>query len=711
MSLEIFILILLLSAVLSGILFVYVRLKRKSLGSPSLAWLLLSIFIWCLVSAVELQLATLNAKKILNIVMYLGIVSLPVWFLKFSLEYTQTQWKYRKFTGWYIWLVPVISITLLATNDLHRLFYSTGTLDIYSGVIYYSVTYGVWWWIHLAYSYALIVFSIFLFVKTLIGSPNNRRPTIWLIITSSFVPFAANIIYVAGFKLMDVIDITPVAFAVTGALFFWGLYSKDFFAVKPIALNTLFNSIPEGIMVLDTEKRVVDINNAALEILNLKKVFQSGMDVQDILPYKFNFNNTSAFNKVHYSKISDKFIETVHSVIKNEYGSGIGFLILIKDTTERRISEEKLRVAMDRLELASEAAGLDPWENNLKTGENIGGNKIYSDLGYTEDEIPQNIDDIFKLMHPDDSVGVKNRLKEHFEGKSKVYYSEFRIKEKKGNYQWVANFARIVEWDKNGAPLRFIGITQNINERKQVEERIRKKNEELVKANAEKDKFFSIIAHDLKGPFQGFIGLTELMSGSIGDVDENEMQEIAKSLNLTAKNLFELLENLLNWALVKRGHKRFNPQKVLLSAIVLDVEEIFKPQLKLKRITFDNTINPGITILADRESIKTILRNLVSNAVKFTPMGGNISLGSQLGDKGLITVFIKDSGIGMPESIKENLFSISKKVSRAGTDNEPSTGLGLILCKELIEKHGGDIWVESKEGDGSKFFFTIPIST
>jgi signal transduction histidine kinase len=186
------------------------------------------------------------------------------------------------------------------------------------------------------------------------------------------------------------------------------------------------------------------------------------------------------------------------------------------------------------------------------------------------------------------------------------------------------------------------------------------------------------------------------------------MQEITQTLQLTAKNLYELLDNLLNWALIKRGHKRFNAEKIEVYALSKIVADIVDSQIKVKDLSLSNEINTDHKVLADKESLKTILRNIISNAVKFTPRGGKIKLVSSIVAKGFIAISVSDNGIGMPESISNSLFEISRGVSRPGTEQEPSTGLGLILCKELVEKHGGKIWVQSQEGEGSTFTFTLP---
>lgn len=710
MQINIFITLLLISAVISFLLAVYVWLRRKLLEASSLVWLLIAIAVWCFAYVVELQFEGVGQRKIFILIRCLSTISSPIFLLYFAFDYSRLFNRFRKYLRWPVWVIPALSIIILATNSLHNLFFTFSYDSLGNVVTDYPAGYGPWFWVQVMYTYFLVGISIAVFVRMLVLSSKHQRGNLWLILLCTLTPLVVNIFYVAGFRLIDQVDPTPLAFALSGILFFLGLYSKNLFQVKPITLKTLFNHLPDGILVTDHNAVVTDLNQLAKNILGLEGKEAIGCKVQTLLPYHFDFLNAKALNKLHLVKHNGLYIEANHVLIAGDDKQIAGYIIILKDVSARHLSGEELKAAKDRLELASESAGIDTWENNSTTGDRIGDYAVYSNLGYSNEEVPKTMEEIFALIHPDDQQLVKQRMQDHFEGKTLVYTCDFRIRDKRGDYQWIANFGRVVERDASGSPVRVIGITQNINDRKQVEEKIRRKNDDLIKANAEKDKFFSIIAHDLKGPFQGFIGLTEFMAGNIGNIDEQEMQDIARSINLSAKNLYELLDNLLNWAMIQRGYKRFNPQKINLSALVAEVEEVMLPQLSAKGITYTNSIDSSITLLADREALKTILRNLLSNAVKFSLHNGSISITSQLADKGFMQILVKDSGIGMPDSIKSNLFKISAKVSRPGTDKEPSTGLGLVLCKELVEKHGGKIWVDSLEGEGSTFRFTIPFS-
>jgi signal transduction histidine kinase len=254
-------------------------------------------------------------------------------------------------------------------------------------------------------------------------------------------------------------------------------------------------------------------------------------------------------------------------------------------------------------------------------------------------------------------------------------------------------------------------ISQN-EEIKAQHEAISEQNQLLSKLNSEKDKFFSIIAHDLKSPFSGFLGLSKELAENYQYFDPEDIKEYAVSLQESASNLYKLLENLLEWSRIQRGVTQFNPDTCNMNFIVTQNINIQAEVAKQKEITLVNNVTENTYAKVDVPMINTVIRNLMSNSIKFTPRGGKIEINAipcknNVG-RDCIKVSINDNGIGMDSNIKDNLFKIDKKVSRPGTENEPSTGLGLLLCKEFIEKHGGDIWVESEEGKGSSFFFTVP---
>ncbi len=252
-------------------------------------------------------------------------------------------------------------------------------------------------------------------------------------------------------------------------------------------------------------------------------------------------------------------------------------------------------------------------------------------------------------------------------------------------------------------PFLYLFLWSDIKKRTRVEE-------ELRKSVATKDKFFAIIAHDLRSPFQGFIGVTELLEANINEFTKEELSAISTDMNRKASSLLVLLENLLEWAHVQRGSINYSPQNCSFSNILKPSIEIVTQIANQKNIEIINSAHDSILVYVDEKMINSVLRNLLSNAVKFTPKGGKVVVSSRLLNNATVEISVADSGIGMSGALLNKLFIIGEKVGREGTDGEKSSGLGLLLCKEFIEQNGGNIRVESQQHKGSTFSFTLPLS-
>jgi signal transduction histidine kinase/ligand-binding sensor domain-containing protein len=246
---------------------------------------------------------------------------------------------------------------------------------------------------------------------------------------------------------------------------------------------------------------------------------------------------------------------------------------------------------------------------------------------------------------------------------------------------------------------------------KKVEERTAKlgiANEQLKELNASKDKFFSIIAHDLKSPFVGLLGYTELLKSEIDKLSKEQIVEFSENIHKNLKNTFNLLENLLNWALLQTGRMAFNPEKIDLFLEIKYILELLESHSSAKNIKLLNKIGIGVYIEADKNMIRTVIYNLVSNAIKFTNPGGCIIILSKEFN-GDIEISVSDNGIGIPKENIDKLFKLDSNISTKGTAKEKGTGLGLLLCKEMIDRHNGKMSVESEIGKGTIFKVSLPV--
>jgi PAS domain S-box-containing protein len=244
----------------------------------------------------------------------------------------------------------------------------------------------------------------------------------------------------------------------------------------------------------------------------------------------------------------------------------------------------------------------------------------------------------------------------------------------------------------------------DITERKRAEQELAQKNAQLEALIADKDKFFSIIAHDLKNPLISFITFADILN-NIDEFDEEEFKTMTKEFHKSAENLMALLENLLAWARLQRGTLEYDPYSWPLRDMAEKSLELLQPNASQKDISIVNSIPREFEILADGEMVNTILRNLVSNAVKFTHPGGQVEISAQKSGSQIITS-VRDNGMGIPTDYISTLFQIGAP-SQVGTAGEKGTGLGLILCREFVEKNGGKIWVESQQGKGTTFHFSL----
>ncbi|MFZ0283072.1 MAG: hybrid sensor histidine kinase/response regulator [Bacteroidales bacterium] len=250
-------------------------------------------------------------------------------------------------------------------------------------------------------------------------------------------------------------------------------------------------------------------------------------------------------------------------------------------------------------------------------------------------------------------------------------------------------------------------LNQELIERHLAEDSLIKSELRLKELNATKDKFFSIIAHDLKNPFTCLLGATELLNEKIGTMDNEQILELIQILNDSAKSGYEILQNLLDWSRSQTGMITFNPGIINLKELIDENISDLKLCSSRKEINLFSDVKADLPVFSDKNVIDTVLRNLISNAIKFTHKSGTVKI-SVVNEGDVVVVKVRDTGIGIPEKNIGDLFRIDTKYSRPGTGMEQGTGLGLKICKEFVEMQGGELRVQSVVNEGSDFIFTIP---
>jgi len=373
----------------------------------------------------------------------------------------------------------------------------------------------------------------------------------------------------------------------------------------------------------------------------------------------------------------------------------------ITDITNRKQIEQALKESEERFKnmfaLHSSIMWLIDPETSRIVDANLAASKFY---GYSVTELcSMSISNITTLSHDkitENIASVSKRSTEYFISTHTLANGEQRIVEVHSSPIYYG-----------GRKIHF-SIIHDITERKQAELLIQKQNQELLNLNADKDRFISILAHDLKNPFNIILVFLELLTKNIRKYDIDTIEKRIIAVDTSARDTYHLLEDILFWAKAQSGKLPYEPQKLSFATECKSVVDILMPSAQNKNITIHFLETEEIQLYADSNMFKTILRNLISNAIKYTNIGGAITIYAEQ-DNALVTTTISDNGVGIDSKMGNKLFDFSNKVSTKGTANETGTGFGLLLCKEFVVKHGGKIWVESELGKGSKFKFTMPI--
>lgn len=373
---------------------------------------------------------------------------------------------------------------------------------------------------------------------------------------------------------------------------------------------------------------------------------------------------------------------------------------LLQKMNTIREKEEKLQCLIDNspkvaIQIYTREGVIKYWNS---ASEKLYGFSVQEAEGKTLDTLILSQDDMKEFL------SILRKVDEE----SATITSEWNIKDKLGVEHYVmSTIFSITSRSSNHNGKDFVCMDFDLSELKEAERAQKDYAFQMEKVNATKDKFFSIIAHDLKNPFNSILGFSKILHEEYQDLNDEEILRFIKTIRDASENAFKLLQNLLVWSKIQTGHVDYSPEMISVSLISNETIALLKSQALAKNIQIISTVDLALQAYADENMIKTVYRNLVTNAIKYSFPGGKIVIsGEDLGKS--IWISVRDFGIGINENLLGKLFRIDENRERPGTMNEQGTGLGLILCREFVHQNGGEIMVESQEGGGSTFSFTLP---
>lgn len=507
------------------------------------------------------------------------------------------------------------------------------------------------------------------------------------------------------------VDINTVPMVINGKEKSFGIVRDITHRVQVEERLKMFSEVTHEGILIHQHGKIIDTNPAILYMLGIdeKMAAKSTVfdfireDYQNMVKDKLAQNFTGTYEIVAVKKDKTEF--TAELKVKTiEIDNQPARVVSIHDISNRKVVENEIL----QLSTAVKQSPVSIVITDLKGNIEYANPKFSKITGYSSDELIGQNPRILKTGHTSREE-YKNLWATILNGN--IWEGEFLNRRKDGTTYWEnATISPIT--DKNGKTINFLAIKEDITDRKKDREKLLETTQTLKKANASKDMFFSILAHDLRSPMGNIMQLSTLLDVNYDSFDdENKMSYITLIKNLSEKT-FELLENLLAWSRVQLNKIDFTPEKINLKDIIEETLGIYEENIKNKEIQLINNLNTDISVLANEESIKLVFRNLLSNAIKFTPQKGKIEITANKiknpdNNKFHYEICIKDTGVGIPKDQIPKIFDVDRNFSTQGTNNEKGTGLGLILCKEFIEKNNGEISVKSTLGKGSQFCFTL----
>ncbi len=549
----------------------------------------------------------------------------------------------------------------------------------------------------------------FRFENFLNSLKNNVEVKDFYLLLWNKTPISANTkVFERNGKKYTLVSLTR--FAISDAKSFYPLFGS------PEYIKNLVDRFDFWITVRDREQRLVLCNQSFENFIGKKFSELAGKTLVDIFGDTEQvreqietdlqlFNGEKEQIHLHQQLVDSKgkthYLEITKFLI--HFGSNEYIFCLSLDTSEldyiRQLYEESSTLYRALIENAFDAIYL------MKGRHYVYVNPRFCELtGYTAEELTsKNFD--FDILIPEESKKfLEERYKARLEGREIPNQYELQLLHKSGKRVYVE--VSTVSVGKPGEVV-VMGIMRDITQRKLYEQQLRESEERLKELNTAKDKFFNIIAHDLRAPISGLISMTKTLIENSNILTPDETKELLNELLDFANQSYNLLENLLQWSRSQTGTIPFKPEEVDLYEIALSSVVINEPNARQKNIKITNLVPKDSICCVDRNMITTVIRNLISNSIKFTNPGGEIQITFK-DNPNDFEIMVSDNGIGMDAEKLSKLFKIGENVSTPGTAQEKGSGLGLILVKEFVERNGGTIRVESEVGKGTSFFIKIP---
>lgn len=683
------------------VLMVYAWRKRGTPGASLFAILMLLIAIWGGSYFLSVIAGTnLNAKIFWSNIEYIGVVMTPVVWLIFSIEYAGRERWFTHRRLFMLSVIPLLSLIVMFTNPLHKRFWTDFHAVQVGPLWVLSSDFGPFFWLHAAYSYFLILLGFALMLRTLVRQIAVYRGQIAGILIGLSAPLLSSIVTLSG-VLKVPLDLTPFSFTITGLVLAWTLFRFRLFDLTPIAREMIIESMQDGMIVLDAQNRVIDLNPAAGEILGLNASQIVGKTARalfrDRLDLLARFQaNTSGTDEISLGDPQHQHHYELHLFpLHTRQGNMIGQVITARDITARKEAEQVVRLQTAALDAAANAIVITDRNGNIQWV-----NPAFTALtGYTSEEVLGQHTRILRSGQHD-STFYKNLWDTVNAGK--IWQGEVINRRKDGTlYMESQTITPLI--NEQGEVFRFIAIKQDVTELVNTRDR-------ALEASRFKSELLARVSHELRTPLGAIIGYAELLHSGLYGALTDAQQKVVLEVVDSAKHLTQMVNELLEEAQLDAHALKLHAQPLSPHELLQTLATRMGVLAQNKGLTLTTSLAPDVPpqLMGDLPRLQQILINLIGNAIKFTP-AGTISVRIYLPESSRWAIDVQDTGPGIPINAQKYIFEPFRQVDGTMTREHGGSGLGLSIAKRLIELMGGEIYLISEIGQGSLFSVYLPL--
>ena len=702
-----------IAAIISGTLSWFTWRYRRTPGVTPFAILMLILFQWGLSYIFELAATDLAAKLFWAKFMFVGVVSTPVAWLAFALEYTGRKAWITRSRVLLLSIVPLATISLILTNNFHHLFWTSASLARDGGFLFLNTGNGPWFWVHAAYTYSLIMVGLVLIVRALLRWPAQYRGQMAWIMLATLTPLIANAITI--FKILPIlVDLTPFAFTITGVGMAYALFRHRLLDIAPLARDIVIDGMKDGMLVLDANRLIVDINPTAQTILGLASLGESiGKSMAEVLkkwPHliaKYR-NMYEAEDEITFGEgNAQRWYELTFSTLRDENKLVIGQVITIRDITLRKNAELLLQENEARFRQIVENATDLIYRADLNGRITYANPAVLRVLGYEEKDVLGKY--YLELAAPEMRHKIKRTYEHQFVRKTPITYHEFPAISTDGLEIWFGqNVQLIFAGDK---VIGFQALARDITAIKQAQDALRLARDQALEASRIKSQLLSKVSHELRTPLGGILGYAELLRddtfGELNSGQRKAAMEIIESVNY----LTNMVNELLDEAQIQASTAILQETTFSTSALLKQSTSGMEILANKKGIQLHTSLDPDLPpeLFGDERRLRQVIINLVGNAIKFTK-AGSVHVQFLRPTSEHWEIQVQDSGMGIPKEAQSYIFEPFRQVNSAVTRDNRGIGLGLSITKQIVEIMGGRIVLESEVGKGSTFTILLPMN-